>query len=280
MTSKPRFPINAKGYLLKILPRLLIRPSYVLVDSILRLAKIKLFDSQSNESSIIESYIEDNKISLNSLTFFEFGFGPTEFNCIGLSRAGILGHIVDSNTQNVQNAKKILHKNTKISCAFLNRENLADYCDFERVGIVSIDVDGNDYEFAELTFQLCKPKLLIVEFNPSFGSHRVKVPPIKNFNRYTYHSFWHGASITALTDLAHAYNYCLLKTSENSVNAFFVPSSTLDQNCHNNLSKAIDNCELSIRSKLTKLNVHEQFNIVRGFPLIYLDRSKRVCPNM
>lgn len=86
--------------------------------------------------------------------------------------------------------------------------------------IISIDVDGNDYEFAEIALHYNRPNILIVEYNQSFADLSVKVPYSKNFNRHDFHSYYHGASILALLNLAHKYGYCLYDVSENAANAF------------------------------------------------------------
>jgi hypothetical protein len=258
-----------------ILPRFILRPLLIFIDLFIR----KIFKSQSNEASLITNIVKSRNNSNLKVEFIEFGFGPTEFNCINLSQEGESGLIYDLRKSNINLAKKILHKNTKTVYQKLTPNDLKAVSNPDIYKIISIDVDGNDYEFAEIALKYNKPNLLIVEYNCSFGNKNIKVPFNINFDRFRYHSYYHGASITALLNLAHFNNYCLVDVSENAVNAFFVPSTeTTSRECLLKLTYALDLNARGIRSKKARLSISEQFDKILNYPIVNLGNFTVSCP--
>jgi hypothetical protein len=107
---------------------------------------------QSDESRIIEDLAKDA-----SRTFVEFGFHPIEFNCAALARnPDWQGLLIDGSARQVEDARALLPERIKIVEAFLTLDNL-DFIKstFARIGVLSIDVDGNDYWFLR---ELIEPK--------------------------------------------------------------------------------------------------------------------------
>jgi hypothetical protein len=99
---------------------------------------------QSNEARIIDRLSADAP-----KTFVEFGFHPIEFNCISLSRRKDWeGLLIDGNARQVDDARALYPDRIKMVQSFLTLENL-DFIKsaFAKIGILSIDVDGNDYWF-------------------------------------------------------------------------------------------------------------------------------------
>jgi hypothetical protein len=256
-------------------PRFLLRPALSFINIYIK----RVFWSQSNEADLIRSIVKIDNESNIPIEFIEFGFGPTEFNCISLSQKGENGLIFDQNKENVNLAKKLLHKNTKIYWKKMIPDDLKSIRNSGVYNIISIDVDGIDYEFAEVAFKFNRPNLLIVEYNSTFGDKNIKVPFDISFNRHEYHSYYHGASIVALLNLAHSNNYCLYAVSENAVNAFFIPSlKTKRQKCLGNLAYALNLNSHGIRSKKSMLSISEQFKKVENLPLVNLDNTVSYCP--
>ena len=62
-------------------------------------------------------------------------------------------------------ARKILHKNTEVLEKLLSPIDLKLTLSKKNFLIISIDVDGNDYEFAEVALHSSKPDILICEYN-------------------------------------------------------------------------------------------------------------------
>lgn len=96
---------------------------------------------QSDESTILSKLAVDCPRS-----FVEFGFHPTEYNCIAL--ADFDGLLVDGDETTVRLAKAILPRRIEARQSFITLENISSLgSHFANLGVLSIDVDGNDYWF-------------------------------------------------------------------------------------------------------------------------------------
>jgi len=92
------------------------------------------------------------------------------------------------------------------------------------LGILSIDIDGNDYWIWEAITSV-QPAIVICEFNAVLGDMRpIVVPYDSAFRRLRAHfsGQYFGASIAALKSLARAKGYTFVGTNSNGVNAFFL----------------------------------------------------------
>jgi hypothetical protein len=92
------------------------------------------------------------------------------------------------------------------------------------LGILSVDVDGNDYWIWQ-AIQSVQPAIVICEVNPILGDTRaVTVPYDPGFTRFAAHfsGLYFGASICALRHLAKSKGYSFVGTSASGINAFFV----------------------------------------------------------
>ena len=92
------------------------------------------------------------------------------------------------------------------------------------LGILSIDIDGNDYWIWQAITSV-QPAIVICEFNAVLGDMRpIVVPYDSAFQRLRAHfsGQYFGASIAALKSLARAKGYTFVGTNSNGVNAFFL----------------------------------------------------------
>jgi len=237
----------------------------------------KVFRSQSNESQIIEGLIKYNFQNLE-VEFLEFGFDPTEFNCAIISALGCKGTLIDTDSNKTSVGKKILNKNTNVINDKMLIENLKEFKVSNKYYIVSIDIDGNDYEYVAKTFSELKPSMVISEYNAIFQNLRVKVPFDRNFNRFSHHENYFGASLQSLVDLAHSYSYCLAGVSHSAVNAFFVPSCHLTSNlCNSNLQYGLNQNKIGTVSKQGSRNLIHMFAEISHLPLDNLEYLARPC---
>jgi hypothetical protein len=118
--------------------------------------------------------------------------------------------------------------------AFITRENINDLLQTsgfgEDLGILSVDLDGNDYHVLE-RIERFKPRILISEFNALYGPVR-KIATVYDpaFNRFKCHytAKHYGASLAAVTYLANKRGYSLVGTNKTSHNAFFVRNDLLN----------------------------------------------------
>ena len=86
-------------------------------------------------------------------TFVEFGFHFNEFNSVSLCKSNYSGLLIDSDEENCINANKIfktLNLNTSALSKWIEIEDLNVIYNFvgdnnNNLGILNIDIDGNDY---------------------------------------------------------------------------------------------------------------------------------------
>jgi hypothetical protein len=237
-----------------------------------RLRPDSLRGSQSNESILVESLA--NKLS-GPNTFCEFGFDITEFNCSRLVRQGWRGLLIDGDRQRVRFANRVLRKDPTLrvaaECAFLDLDNLSDkvrrFLGVDDLGVLSIDVDGNDYWFLEALMPL-RPALIVVEYNASFGLRSLSVPYDSAFDRHQKHAsgWYHGASLTALDRLAGLHGYALIAVSEAGGNAFFVRRDRADSTLLPPLDPQTAYRENLLRNQWSGTTANGQWAVIEHLP--------------
>jgi len=201
-----------------------------LVTPYIQLMKVfsKKVTSQSNEAEIVQRLVDRHPIHK---TFVEFGFSGWEFNCCELATHGWNGLLIDGDRYNVNVARQILPSSIKAKQLWLDIHTLDFIIEYQKnldLGILSIDVDGNDYWFLKKLIAL-SPSLIIIEFNPFFGHRPISIPYDSKFDRKLAHPemTYYGASLSALSRLASLNGYSLIDISSNSVNAFFIKNEIL-----------------------------------------------------
>jgi len=187
--------------------------------------------SQWGEDGIIQSLI--NSIEIKNEVFVEFGVqNYTESNTrFLLSNNNWSGLVIDSSPDNVRYIKQdqIYWKyNLKAECAFIDKDNinklLIDSGMIGDIGLLSVDIDGNDYWVWE-AIDCITPRIVICEYNSLFGNHRkVTIPYDKSFSRDKAHfsCLYYGASIAALSHLAASKGYVLLGSNSAGNNLIFL----------------------------------------------------------
>lgn len=220
--------------------------------------KILRAKGQSDETQIIE------RLSANApKTFVEFGFHPIQFNCIALAKKpDWQGLLIDGNTQQVADARALYPERIRAVGQILTLENL-DFIPkvFQRIGVLSIDVDGNDYWFLKALIET-RADVISVEYNSTFGLEPVSVPYDPAFDRHQKHpsGWYHGASLTALCKLCATHGYGLAAVSEAGANAFFTTRGSLDP-----LSAWRPN---TFRERHSGVSHDAQWQTVKGLPLV------------
>jgi hypothetical protein len=111
---------------------------------------------------------------------------------------------------------------------FVTRENvdglISNWAMGRDVGLLHIDVDGNDYWLWEAV-QSISPAIVIMEYNALFGAERtITVPYRADFQRMRAHysGQYFGASLPALAYLANRKGYALIGTNSAGNNAYFL----------------------------------------------------------
>lgn len=190
--------------------------------------------SQTGEDGIIQYLI--NKFPIKNKIFIEFGVeNYTEANTrFLLQNDNWSGLIIDGNKDyidSVKNSELGWKYDLKATASFITKDNINDIIKNAgiegEIGILSIDVDGNDYWILD-AIDCVNPQILIVEYNSLFGSNaKITVPYDKDFVRTNKHysNLYYGASISALTELANKKGYSLLGSNKFGNNLFFIKSN-------------------------------------------------------
>jgi hypothetical protein len=189
--------------------------------------------SQWGEDGIIQYLLRH--VPMKKTSFVEFGVGDyresnTRFLLMNNNWSGL---IIDCNQYQIETLRKSdlywRHDLTAIH-SFITKDNIQEL--IERagfggdIGILSIDVDGNDYWIWDaLEASRVIPRIVIVEYNSLFGSKLpVSVPYQPDFERSRAHHshLYYGASLGAFCWLAERKGYDFVGSNSAGNNAFFV----------------------------------------------------------
>ena len=151
--------------------------------------EFKVF-SQWGEDGIIDYLISN--LDIENKTFIEFGVenyeeSNTKFLLLNKNWHGF---IMDSSTNNINYIKNSelywKHSLTAVT-SFVNKENINDLLKLskfdKKIGLLSIDIDGNDY-WVWQGIDTMEPSIVIIEYNSRLGIEKSYVVPYeKNFER-------------------------------------------------------------------------------------------------
>lgn len=187
--------------------------------------------SQYGEDGIIEKLVQI--LEPTARRFVEFGVedyreSNTRFL---LQHRNWTGLVMDGSARNISSISRsdlswrfALHARQ----AFITRENINSLLTEESfdgdLGLLSIDVDGNDYWIWQ-AISVARPAIVVIEYNSIFGKdHCVTVPYDAQFNRSKAHysNQYFGASARALAELGEAQGYKLVAGNLAGSNLFFV----------------------------------------------------------
>jgi len=188
--------------------------------------------SQWGEDGIIQHLLRH--IPIENKIFIEFGVenyleANTRFLLVNNNWTGL---VIDGSYDNIEYIKNDLHvfyeHDLKAENIFINVDNINEVITRNGIngdiGILSIDIDGNDYWIWE-AITCINPSIVICEYNSIFGpSAEVSIPYNSNFYRGDAHfsKIYYGASINALNELSKKKGYSLVGSNSIGNNAFFV----------------------------------------------------------
>lgn len=246
--------------------------------------------SQWGEDGILEWLLQ--RLPIWPECFVEFGVeNYTEANTrFLLKHRNWKGVVIDGSAQNVQYIRNDSiywrHDLTAI-CEVVTRENineiLLDNGLSGDIGILSIDIDGNDYWVWEV-INMVNPQIVICEYNAVLGDvHALTIPYEPMFHRTAAHhsNLYFGCSINGLCNLALQKGYTLVGTNQTGCNAFFVRNDILLK-----MKGSIDDRypkpsrmreSRDRRGRLTYLNGLDRFSEIKHLPIFNLD-AKVVMP--
>lgn len=233
-------------------------------------SEFKVF-SQYGDDGIIQYLI--NKMPSIKEVFVEFGVetyeeANTRFLLLNNNWKGL---IIDGSEKNIDYVKKdpiYWRQDLTAVKSFITAENingiLRDNGITGEIGLLSIDIDGNDY-WVWKAIDVIDAAIVVIEFNSVFGNEREITTPYKiDFYRTDAHysNLYFGASLSALYSLGKSKGYSFLGCNQAGNNAYFVKSNLLG-----NLS------EVSILEGYTKSKFRESRN--SNGDLDYLDEESR-----
>jgi hypothetical protein len=239
-------------------------------------AEFKVY-SQWGDDGIIQYLV--HKLDIKKRVFIEFGVenyieSNTRFLLMNDNWSGLVMDASEENINYIKNDEIYWKYDLTAKCAFIDVENINSLiagAGFSgEVGILSIDIDGNDYWIWKAV-NLVSPIIVIVEYNSVFGNKRsITVPYNKHFSRTKEHhsNLYFGASLPALCHLAKAKGYSFVGSDSRGVNAYFVRNDmatclkTMDADTGYVQSKFRQSRDRE--GKLDYISYHEQLSLIAG----------------
>lgn len=188
--------------------------------------------SQWGEDGIIDWLIERAAIPPRLHTFIEFGVesyseANTRFLIENRNWRGLIMDGDPALTETLRRDHRYYRYDLTTKSAFITRENINNLITEAgfagEIGLLSIDVDGNDYWIWE-ALDAVRPVICICEYNAVFGDlHPVSIPYDPKFScGQSLNRLYFGASIAALSALATRKGYRFLGTTMAGNDAFFI----------------------------------------------------------
>jgi hypothetical protein len=189
--------------------------------------------SQFGDDGIIQYVISRFDLPLRERRFIEFGVenyreANTRFLLLNNNWTGLVMDGSENYVSSIRSEPIYWRHDLTALARFINRENINSIIEeggfAGRIGLLSIDVDGNDYWIWEAVTAV-DPAIVIVEYNGIFGSRAaVTVPYQADFVRQHAHYsylYW-GASLPALCHLAAKKGYVWIGCNSAGNNCYFV----------------------------------------------------------
>jgi len=247
--------------------------------------------SQFGEDGIIQYLIRRTGISPAEASFVEFGVGDyseanTRFLLINDNWRGLIMDSSGPNMAAVRNRPLHWKYDLTVKQAFIDRDSIDDLIASAgfagRIGLLSIDIDGNDYWVWE-RISAVAPVIVIVEYNSLFGASRaVTVPydPAFDRGRAHYSHLYFGCSLKALELLASRKGYALVGCNNAGNNAFFVKEGHLNGQPKLTAAQAYRECHVrDSRDRAGQLNLlsgQSRIDEIASMPLLDIETNGTV----
>jgi len=252
----------------------------------LRDIEFKVF-SQFGDDGIIQYLI--HRLEPLPDSFIEFGVenyreSNTRFLLLNNNWCGL---VLDGNQKWVDQIRsdEIYWRHTfTAEQAWITRDNINDLLRDSgfrgEIGLLSIDIDGNDYWVWE-KLDIVDPVIVIIEYNSIFGPDlAVTIPYDPKFARHKAHysgQFW-GASLSALDLLAKRKGFSLVGCNSAGNNAYFIRNIRVDKLPVLTPKQAFVDARFrdsrSRSGQLTNLSGHQRFEAIKHFEVYDLHREK------
>jgi len=247
-------------------------------------AEFKVY-SQWGEDGIIAFLV--SKLNIKNKVFIEFGVEDyTESNTrFLLKQFNWSGLVIDGSKENIEyiNNDEIMWRyNLSTLQAFINKDNINElisaYTSEKDIGLLSIDIDGNDF-WVWKAINVINPRIVICEYNNLFGGDlSLTIPYDSSFvrNKSHYSNLYFGASISALKGLAVEKGYVYIGSNSSGCNAFFVRKDLVSQlpiEVNNNFVKSNVRESRDKKGKLNYIDKSQQLNEIKDMSLLDIESN-------
>jgi len=244
--------------------------------------EFKIF-SQWGDDGLIQYLIKN--IVVENETFIEFGVqdyyeSNTRFLMMNNNWKGFVMDGSRKNMVKLKNQSWYWKYSLTCKAIFIDKENINELLaetEFSNIGLLHIDLDGNDAHILnKLNLTRLNPSIIIMEYNAVFGKDRpISVPYDRDFIRTNKHhsNLYFGASLPALTYIANNKQYALIGCNLAGNNAYFIRRDLLNKNI-----KEVPVTEAYKESKyregknkdgtLSNLNGDERYEAIKGLKVI------------
>lgn len=194
--------------------------------------------------SFVEIGSDDGVNSNSANLYFNFGWH---------------GLFIDANKKSIRRGKKFFARyphpwfyKPKFLCSQVTRENVNELIESAgysgEIGLLSIDIDGNDYWIWD-AITVAEPQVVIIETHNEFGMNNIVVPYDADYSYPGKHPLYHGASPVAMTRLARKKGYRLVGANELGFNFIFIRKGLAEKELP----------EVSVESVLTHPSLQEGY---------------------
>ena len=244
--------------------------------------------SQWGDDGIIQYLV--NLLDVPVTKFVEFGVenyreANTRFLLQNNNWSGLVMDGSEENIAFIKNDEIYWKYDLAAIASFVTTDNinqlLADAFFSGEIGLLHVDIDGNDYWIWQ-AIDVIEPVIAIIEYNSLFGPERaITIPYDPSFSRFEAHhsGLYAGASLAALCDLAGEKGYAFIGSNSAGNNAYFVRKDCLGE--LRELSVAEGYVSSKFREhrnelgELTYLSGHQAIQRLSGLP-VFNTRTKSI----
>ena len=190
--------------------------------------------SQFGDDGIIQYLV--NRLPIRNKTFIEFGVenyreSNTRFLLINDYWSGFVIDGSQSNIEFIKSEQYYSFYDLKVNASFITKENINELLfrsQFHKdIGILSIDIDGNDYWIWNQIDEY-RPVVLICEYNSLFGFKPNTIIYDSTFVRGIKSPFnFYGTSLKSIYNLSKERGYTFIGCNSAGNNAYFIKNEYL-----------------------------------------------------
>jgi hypothetical protein len=180
-------------------------------------------------------------IGMKNRQFIEIGSNDgVNSNCANLFfNFGWYGLFIDYDFWSIKRGRRFYNRypnpwqyKPRFAHAKITRENINQIISENglkgEIGLLSIDIDGNDYWVWD-ALSVVDPQVVIIETHNEFGLNDIVVPYDPDMSLSKKHPLYHGASPVAMVKLASRKGYRLVGANQLGFNFIFVKNGLADE---------------------------------------------------